>query len=490
MDFVSLHFLAFVLTAVVVQYVIPRRYRYLWMLLISWAFYWIAGGWYLILLIAVSVWTYLMGRLIGGSGISGKGKKWGLFAAVSVLLLLLGYFKYTGMLWDTALRFGAFLGLSAESRVLHIVLPLGLSFYLFQAIGYLIDCYRGKVEPERNFCILALFIGSFCQIVSGPIERAGNMLRQYREPERFDPERLRDALLLILWGYFQKIVIADRLSVIVNSVYGDPGRYAGTIVFLATVCYTMEIYCDFAGYSNIAIGIADLMGIRLMKNFDSPYLSLSVGEFWRRWHISLSSWFRDYLYIPLGGNRRGTARKMINVLIVFALSGLWHGSSWTFMLWGLYHGMLQVAGMLLKPVRDRVVTSLRIRREVWSHLFLKGIATFLFVNIGWILFRAESLSQSVTIFLSMWKPTPWVLMDGSLFQLGLAEADIRLLLFSLLVLGIVDVCNKRQIVVREVLGKQGIWIRWACYIAAILFVITCGVWGPGYDATSFIYSGF
>ena len=227
-----------------------------------------------------------------------------------------------------------------------------------------------------------------------------------------------------------------------------------------------------------------------MTNFRQPYLSGSIAEFWRKWHISLSSWLRDYLYIPLGGNRKGYARKLLNILIVFAISGLWHGSAWTFVVWGLLHGAYQVVGSLLMPTRDRIVTAFKIDRESFSHRILKILVTFMLVNIGWIFFRAPSFGVAMYVLKGMWKPSLWVLTDGTLFGLGLAEADVRLLALSLVVLGIVDVLNLKGICVRDAITRQTLWLRWLIYIVAVLFIVTCGVWGPGYDAASFIYSSF
>ncbi len=491
MQFVSLQFLGFLAAVIFIYFIIPKKVRYIWLLLASWGFYYKVGGKFLILLVLVTLVTYGAGILIEKEK-EKQGSKAGtiLAGAIVLLVLLLGYFKYTGFLFDTVKSIQELLGLSASEAVLNILLPLGISFYLFQAIGYLIDCYRGKIPAEKNYFLLALFISFFPQITSGPIERAGNMLPQYREPKSFSYDEMRDGLLLMLWGYFQKIVIADRLAIFVDKVYASPEQFSGTILFLATVFYTFEIYCDFAGYSNIAIGAAKIMGIKLMNNFESPYMSESVAEFWRRWHISLSSWFKDYLYIPLGGNRKGYARKLINLMIVFAVSGLWHGAAWTFVVWGILHGVFQVLGIVLKPVRDKLVELFKVDRTSFSHRLFKVIFTFMLVNIGWIFFRADTFEKALYFLTNMWTPSLWVFSDESLYNIGLVQQDMHLLVVSLIVLIAVDICNAKNIVVRDLITKQGLWLRWAIYIAAAVFVITCGIWGPGYDAASFIYSSF
>jgi D-alanyl-lipoteichoic acid acyltransferase DltB (MBOAT superfamily) len=326
--------------------------------------------------------------------------------------------------------------------------------------------------------------------MSGPIERAGNMLPQFKAPSDFDYDRMRDALLLMLWGYFQKMVIADRLSVVVNSIYSGYEKYPGTVLFLGTVFYTFEIYCDFAGYSNIAIGSAKLMGIDIMQNFRQPYLAGTIAEFWRKWHISLSSWLKDYIYIPLGGNRKGYVRKLVNLMIVFAISGLWHGAAWTFVIWGLLHGAYQILGIVLKPIRDNIVKVLKVERDSFSHRLFKIAVTFMLVNIGWIFFRAPSFGTAWHFLANMWKPTLWVLFDGTLFNLGLSAADMRLLILSLILLVVVDELNEKGISISKHITEQSLPFRWLVYIAAIVFVVTCGIWGPGYDAASFIYSSF
>ena len=490
MQFVSLEFLIFILSACLITCIIPQKYRYIWFLAASWGFYYKLNGKFLILLVIVTVVAYVAGRAVGGENGDRSKKKAVLVSSITILVLMLGYFKYTGFLMDTVRSIQSFFKLSETAPVLNIILPAGISFYLFQAIGYIADCYMGKIEPENNYLRLATFISFFPQISAGPIERASNMLPQYMSPKKVSMDDIKDAALLILWGYFQKIIIADRLVTVVNSVYANYEQKDGGVLFLATLCYTLQIYCDFAGYSNIAIGTAKLMGIKLMDNFKNPYLSESVAEFWRRWHISLSTWFRDYIYIPLGGNRKGLTRKLINLMIVFAVSGLWHGAAWTFVVWGLIHGLFQVAGILLKPLRDKLVDVFNIDRESFSHKFVKIFVTFMLVNIGRVFFRAESFAQAAFILKNMWKISPWIITDGTLISLGLSAPDVYLLIGSLIVLFIVDVCNYRGIIVRENINKQGLWMRWVIYIVAAVFVITCGVWGPGYDASSFIYSSF
>jgi D-alanyl-lipoteichoic acid acyltransferase DltB (MBOAT superfamily) len=259
---------------------------------------------------------------------------------------------------------------------------------------------------------------------------------------------------------------------------------------IGTLFYSMQLYCDFAGYSNIVVGGAKLMGINLTHNFNAPYLSETISEFWRRWHISLSSWFRDYVYIPLGGNRKGTVRKLINIIIVFILCGLWHGAAWTFVVLGLLHGLFQVFGDVLGPVRDKGAQILRIRRNGFSHRLLKKVITFTLVNLSWVFFRSPSIDEALYIITHMWQITPWVITQGELFTLGLERIDVMLVLYALALQIGVDIFNHKGIQLRHVITRQSLPLRWLIYIVAVVFVLTCGIWGPGSASVPFIYSGF
>jgi D-alanyl-lipoteichoic acid acyltransferase DltB (MBOAT superfamily) len=288
---------------------------------------------------------------------------------------ILFYFKYTnfalGLMGGLLNRVGV--GISIP--VFDIVLPVGISFYTFQALSYTMDVYRGDIYAEKNFFKYALFVSFFPQLVAGPIERSKNLLKQL-QPHKFNYEDFRDGFLLMLWGYFLKLVLADRIAIFVDTVYKDYYQFGGMYIVVATMLFAVQIYCDFAGYSVIAMGAAQILGIKLMENFDAPYLSTTVAEFWRRWHISLTSWFRDYLYIPLGGSRKGKLRKYINIMIVFLVSGLWHGASLSFVLWGGLNGLYQVIGSLLMPVRDKLRELLGINRDKLGYKVAGAAVTY------------------------------------------------------------------------------------------------------------------
>ena len=485
MQVISIQFLLFILVAALVYYILPGKIRYVWLLAASYFFYMSANPVYALFLVASTLITFMTGIFL-----QKKKKKWILVLCLLLNLAMLGVFKYAGFLCGTVTGILSVMHVQVTDPVLKLLLPVGISFYLFQAMGYVIDVYRGELQAERNPLRYALFVSFFPTVLSGPITRAGQMLPQFREPLHFKPELVRDGLVRMLWGFFLKMVLADRIAIIVNTVYGAPGDYPGTVLLVATVLYTFQIYCDFAGYTSIAVGTAQIMGFTVMENFNSPYLAGNIADFWRRWHISLSSWFRDYLYFPLGGNRKGVARKYLNIMIVFMISGLWHGAAWTFVLWGGLHGLYQVIGRLLMPVRNWMVELLHVNRNSFSHRFLKVLVTFSLVAFAWIFFRSKDIGTALYVAGHLWHFQPWILTDGTLYRLGLDAANFNLMLIGLAVMAAVDLCNFHGIRISDKIAAQGIWLRWMIYMAAVIFIIVCGVWGPGYDTAGFIYYQF
>ena len=468
-----------------VNFLIPKRFRYIWLFVVSMAFYASAGVASMILLLVSIASVY-------GAGIwlERRKDKAKLILILSLVfnLGILFVFKYL-YFFLRIVGIITFTDLGAKVHI-NLIMPLGLSFYILKSVGYLIDVYRGDIEAERNVVKFALFVSFFPQIVAGPIERAGNMIRQFENPIPIDFDRFRNGLLEILWGYFLKLVIAERLAMFVEGVFSSGENTAGAVSFVAILFYTFEIYADFAGYSSISIGIARILGIDVMKNFECPYLSMSVAEFWRRWHISLSSWLRDYLYIPLGGNRKGELRRYLNILIVFTVSGLWHGADFTFLIWGLLHGIYQVIGRLTMPVRDRMSEMFGIGRGSFSHRVAKTVGTFLLVSYAWVFFRADDPLQAVNIIVRSFAFTPWKYVDGSLYLFGLNRTNYMLALCGIILMIVVDLFNNKGIVIREKILAQGLWLRWLIMIVGILATVILGIWGPGYNVADFIYKQF
>lgn len=482
MQFTSLSFLLFLLLIYVVYNLTPNRFRYIVLAIGSTFFYYVGCGKLLLLLVAIVLITYIAGLLCT--------KKYTPHITVSLLVLLLALFKYSGFLYDTIMSIRQAFGGVQSERTISIALPLGISFYTFEAISYIIDCRKGKITPERNFLYVYTYLAMFPTVVSGPIERAGNIIPQLKNPKLVDLNRFMNAVMLIMWGFALKLLLADRLAVFVDNVYSNPCNYAGTIVFFATIFYSFEIYADFAGYTAIAIGSAMMLGLDISPNFDTPYLSSSIGEFWRRWHISLSSWLRDYLYIPLGGNRKGEVRKLLNLLIVFTISGLWHGAAWTFVFWGLLHGLYQVLANVAKVPLTKAKQYFETKNYSSFHYVLQIVVTFLMVNFAWIFFRADTFSKAIEIIKDTLSITPWVFLDGSFLNVGLSRPDMTLMLIMLAILVFTDIMNVRGLDIRKMIISQPIIVRWAIMISVIIIIATCGVWGPGYSEGHFIYSGF
>jgi D-alanyl-lipoteichoic acid acyltransferase DltB (MBOAT superfamily) len=391
--FNSLAFLIFLPAVLALYYGLPARLVAPMLLAASYYFY---GSWsvgFLFLLMCSSLVDYLVGLRMQAAP---ESRRLWLAFSLATNLGLLGLFKY----WDfLASSLNAVLPAGGPVLpLLGLVLPVGISFYTFQSLGYTIDVYRGVIPAERRLERFALYVAYFPQLVAGPIERPENLLPQLAERRIATCEQVRTGLRLMLWGFFKKVVVADRLALLVDAVYGSGGPHSALVWLVATYAFAFQIYCDFSGYTDIARGVARLMGVELMLNFDVPYLSRSIAEFWRRWHISLSTWFRDYVYVSLGGNRVSPDRRYLNVFIVFLLSGLWHGANWTFVVWGAFHGVCVVLGALTRPLRDRLWG--RWAESRTRHLLSIAI-TFHLACLGWVLFRARDLSQAREVFVAL-----------------------------------------------------------------------------------------
>lgn len=498
MLFNSIDFLIFFPIVLTIYFVVPNKGKQLWLLIASYYFYMCWNAKYALLILGSTAITYISGLLIEKVKQTEMDvakqrllKKMVVAGSFVTNLGILFYFKYTNFALNTLASVFEKIHIQLEVPNFDIILPVGISFYTFQALSYTMDVYRDEIYAEKNFFKYALFVSFFPQLVAGPIERSKNLLKQLAVPKRFDFEKARDGFLLMIWGYFLKIVLADRIAIFVDTVYGDYLTYNGWYIAVATMLFAIQIYCDFSGYSIIAMGAAEILGIELMENFDAPYFSVSVAEFWRKWHISLTSWFKDYLYIPLGGSRKGKVRKYINKMIVFLVSGLWHGASISFVVWGGLNGLYQVIGEVLSPVRDKLVAMLRLNRESLGHKILCGIGTFILVDFAWIFFRADSFRQSIDIIKAMLSyKNPWILMDGSLYACGLDSKNFWLMIVAIFVLLFADIMKRRGIRIRKIIAEQDYWCRCAVMIFAICFILVFGIWGSGYDAAGFIYFQF
>lgn len=490
MLFNSVDFLLFFPVVTLLYFLLPHEIRWIWLLGASYYFYMCWNPKYALLMALSTGITYLSGLLIAGAEREGDEKRRvrlrKLWVALSFLsnLAILFFFKYWGFFWDNVEGTLGLAGIGLRRPAFDVMLPVGISFYTFQALSYTMDVYRGEVPAERNFFRYALFVSFFPQLVAGPIERSKNLLCQVRERHTFDANRARSGLLLMLWGYIQKMVIADRAAVVVNTVFDSYNQMPWWAILAGTVLFAVQIYCDFGGYSNLAIGAARVMGFRLMENFRQPYLSRSCGEFWRRWHISLSTWFRDCLYIPLGGNRKGKRRKYLNLLITFLASGLWHGASWNFVVWGGINGIYQIAGEVSRPAREKTWAALGLGR--WKRLrgAVQVAVTFVLIDFAWLFFRAPSLLTALDILRH-------ALTGGAAgaVSLGLAGPELRVMLLSIVVLIGVDLAGTRVQIPAKIMALP-LPVRWIIYLAGIYAVLIFGMYGPGFSESQFIYFQF
>lgn len=495
MLFNSIHFMLFFPIVTLMYFLITPKVRWVWLLISSYYFYMCWNPKYAILMGFSTIVTYFSGILISNANSiknEVKREKVKVIFVILSLVINLGilfFFKYYEFFFYNLSRVFSIVNINIIYPTFDIILPVGISFYTFQALSYTIDVYRGDVEVEKNLGKYALFVSFFPQLLAGPIQKSKDLLKQFDNTYSFEYVRVKNGLLLMLWGLFQKMVVADRAAILVNTVYNSPSKYSGLHIIIATVFFAVQIYCDFASYSNIAIGAAKVMGFQLTNNFAQPYLSTSIKEFWRRWHISLGSWFRDYLYIPLGGNRRGKLRTYINIMIVFLCSGLWHGASINFVIWGGLHGMYQIIGDILRPIKDRVIRRFNIKDNVFSFKLMQVIINFILVDFAWIFFKASSFSSAKIIIRNLFIFNPWVLIDGSIFTLGLEKKDFLVVSLAIFVVVIIDLLQSK-INLLEAFSEQNVLFRWGAYISILLIIIIFGSYGPAYSAQQFIYFQF
>ena len=493
MLFNSFDFLIFFPITLFVYFVLPRKIRWLWLLGCSAYFYMCWKAKY-ILLIGFSIAVTWIGSIIMDycrkSGMDGKKEKLiskiTLYTVLALNLGILFVFKYYNFFIDN---------ITAVSGIvlpyLRFALPVGISFYTFQALGYSIDVYRGTIQAEKNPFRYALFVLFFPQLVAGPIERASNLLPQIQKPTKFDIDNLQKGLLIIGWGMFMKVVIADRLSIFVDKVYNGYTQADGALLLLATLLFAMQVYCDFASYSVIALGVAKTLGFKLMRNFNFPYSSKSLAEFWDRWHISLSKWFEDYIYQPfVWGSKNKQKATYWGFVLVFVVSGFWHGARWTYVVWGLIHAMYRVVGALTKKKRRKFYKKIGLTKCEKLYDFGRMFTTFLLVDFTYIFFRADTLPQAFSIVKSiLFNTNISVLFTDVLFTYGLDEKDLIVALVSLAVLWIVDILQSKIDLADKILSMK-MPVKWLVCITLILSILIFGVYGPQYDATPFIYFQF
>ena len=482
MIYISFGFYVFVAAVAAAYYVIPLNYRWYALLIGSLGFYWYISHYskksFLILLFLALV-CWLAARLMGQER---QNRKSILCISCLVVLIPLLIIKEAGFVMDFILH---------RNLPGWWFVPIGFSFYTLQLVAYCADVYRKKIKPEENFLKFLLFVSFFPQIIQGPIPRYGQLSDQLIKGNRFDEEKFVKGFMLILWGFFLKLCIADKAGIIVDTIFNNYSAYRGMYVLVGGILYSFQLYADFQACTCLAQGVSGLFCIDIINNFDHPYLATSIKDFWRRWHISLSTWLRDYVYIPLGGNRKGKVRKYINLLVTFAISGIWHGAGFKFLFWGLLHGVYQVTGELLMPIRQRIREKLHVDIPQAAGKLIETIITFTLVMLAWIIFRADRLGTGLSMIASIFTVRNlWIFTDDSLFNLGLVWKEFYLLVICLLILLAVSLMQERGIRIRDRILKQKLVLRWAIYIIAIVFIMVFGTYGWGYNSQDFIYGRF
>lgn len=486
MSFVSIKFVLFFPIVVLLYFWFPKKSRYLWLLVTSYYFYACWNIKYTFFLLFSTISTYLCARLMHS-----KRKKRIVLFCLFLNLLILYFFKHGQYTINIICKLASLLNISILTPSLDIILPIGMSFYMLQSLGYLIDVYRENIEPETNFAKYALFVSFFPTIVSGPIERSGNLLRQIQNGTNFSYDDAKSGLLLIVFGYFEKLLIANRISQSVDYAFSNYSELTGAALVFAVFLYAIQIYADFAGYSHIAIGTAKILGFELIYNFKQPYFSVNIKDFWRRWHISLSRWLRDYVYISIDGSHCSKLKTYRNLILTFLISGLWHGSGVTYIVWGGLHGFYQVLGSVTLKIREKIKAKIKINSNCWSYQLLQGIFTFIMVDYAWLFFRAASMKQALSILYKI--KSDFRLGDTiyyNLYLLSMEESRFIILVIEIIILLIIDILHEKGFSIISWVNRQNLVFRWSVYLSVIVALFIGILYNYGADVSSFIYSQF
>lgn len=531
MTLLSIEFAVLWVISTVVYFLFPLKYRWTVLLAASFVFYFFGGistGYFMIITI---VCIYAVARWLDSYNQKQKKylsehpdltrdekkaykltiqhkKRLILAGGLVICFAILVFLKYFNFLSSQTFSILGLFGVKAKAPKIDLALPLGISFYTLQATSYIIDVYRGKTQAEKNIAKVALFVSFFPQITQGPIGRFKDLAPQLYEGHRFDSVRFKHGLELALWGLIKKLVIAEYIGMLADTVFTNYRDYAGFVIFLGSVAYGFQVYSDFSGGMDIIGGIAQIYGINMATNFERPYFARSIAEFWRRWHITLGAWMRDYVFYPLSlsrafANMGKKTRKVFGTyigkmlptflasFIAFMLVGIWHGSSWKYVAYGLWNSVIITGSILLDPVYKKVLEKLKVNTECFSWQFFQIVRTFVLVSIGRIFSRSASLMDSLRMLKRMFSEfNPWVLTDGTLLKLGLNEKQLFLVFVMLLVLLVVGIMQEKGIHLREKLDEQNIIFRWVFIIAAIVLLLVYGAYGSSFNAADFVYQQF
>lgn len=532
MEFVSAIFLIFVAIVCVIYFAFPKKHRWVVLLIASYLFYWFNSSCLVAVLAGMTVVTWLTGLLLENIGDKAteyfkehqaqmteserksyknsvtKKKKRILLLGVLIDLGVLLFFKYHNFFLGNAASLLGLFGIPMKDYRFDLLLPLGISFYTLQAIAYMVDIYRKKYRADRHFFRFALFMSYFPQIVQGPIARYHKLAEQFYQEHSFDFTRLKFGCQLILWGFMKKLILADRLGILVDTIFDNYTDYRGGILFLGAIGFGLQTYADFSGGMEIARGVSQIFGIELEINFKQPYFAKSIEEFWRRWHITLGTWMKDYIFYPLSlskqfANLSKKARKLFGnyigkklpsflaMFLVYFLVGFWHGSSWKYVVYGVWNGIIITSGILLAPVYQKGIALFHVKEESYGWKFFRMVRTFLLCSLGRFFSRAGSCMIAFSMIRNMFLyPRTWEFFDGTLLTLGLDAKDLTVLAAMIILLLLVDIAHERGIRIRESIASQGFIFRWVIYWNAFYLVVIFGMYGPAYDSSSFIYQQF
>lgn len=483
MVYISLKFYWFVGILFLLYYLFSAKYRWMVLLAGSLGFYYKIGGegWQVFGITLLA--SYFMGRILDRLYSKGAGE--------AIRKAVTAAFVIAAVVPLAVTKNGDFvLSVLLHRKSYPWIIPMGLSFYTLQIVSYLVDISRGRIKAQKNLGKYALFVSFFPQIVQGPIPRYEQLEKQLYEGHSFQEKEFCKGLQMILWGFFLKLMIADKASIVVNTIFDNWKAYRGCYVLVAGILYSMQLYSDFLSCVCLAQGTAQLFGIHLTDNFCRPYQAESIKEFWSRWHISLSTWLKDYIYIPLGGNRKGRLRKYFNILVTFTVSGIWHGAGYKYIFWGWLHGIYQIGGELTRNFQNKVYDVLGMPEGQRARSYARRTGTCFWVMLAWIIFRAGGLKRGLSMVYSMVSVyNPWIFFDDSLFRLGLSWKEWGVLIVSVLILARVSKAQETMEIREEIL-KQPLVIQWGIYLGAVAAIMIFGTYGFGFNASDFIYGGF
>jgi D-alanyl-lipoteichoic acid acyltransferase DltB (MBOAT superfamily) len=482
MVFNSIEFLIFFPIVVSLYFLFPQKYRNIFLLVASIIFYAAFIPAYTLILLFLIIVDYFSAILIEKSE---KHKKKFLILSILSTCLALFIFKYFNFFSTNLQDLANVIHWNYSMPLLQLALPIGLSFHTFQSLSYVIEVYKGKWKPEKNFIVYALYVMFFPQLVAGPIERPQHLLPQFHQQHNFDASRTINGLKIVIFGLFKKMVIADRLALFVNQVYGSPQNYHGAPLILAVIFFMLQVYYDFSGYSDMAIGIAQILGFNLVDNFDHPFAATSISDFWRRWHISLTTWFRDYVYIPLGGNRVSKLRWAFNIFVTFVISGLWHGANWTFIIWGALHGFYYIFGKFTQKFREGVAQLTNIYKFPRIQTGIKIFITFCLVCFAEIFFRANNLKDSFYIITHLFAGLPGIEVSKNHLFLNQPWYELAIAVAGLIFMLLIYVMQKNQND-RNLFTEKSLPLRWAFYYTIVFGILLFSVVTP----MKFIYFQF